>query len=287
MAAATSLTPAQIVAWFGAMQAAGGPRPHGGRGPARPGVALDDARVAQAFDDGAILRNACTPDLALRRARRHPLDSGADRTACAELNASLRAQERSRQQDRDPQPGGDRARAQWLSSSQQTRQELAVRPSKARIPAAGQRLAYLMMSVELDQVICSGPRRGKQFTYALLAERAPRRARCRATRRSENRHADTSPATGRPRCVTTLVVRADHEGGAARVEIVDRALVQETFGDLHVLVGGFGADLRPPKRAPAADLRRGPDRLQGPKGRGGREDHESSCRDRGRITPTG
>jgi hypothetical protein len=31
-----------------------------------------------------------------------------------------------------------------------------------------------MMSAELDGVICSGGRRGKQFTYALLEERAPK-----------------------------------------------------------------------------------------------------------------
>jgi hypothetical protein len=30
-----------------------------------------------------------------------------------------------------------------------------------------------MMSAELDGIICSGARRGKQFTYALLEERAP------------------------------------------------------------------------------------------------------------------
>ena len=30
-----------------------------------------------------------------------------------------------------------------------------------------------MMRAELDALICSGPRRGKQFTYALLDERAP------------------------------------------------------------------------------------------------------------------
>ena len=30
-----------------------------------------------------------------------------------------------------------------------------------------------MMHAELEAVICSGPRRGKQFTYALLDERAP------------------------------------------------------------------------------------------------------------------
>jgi hypothetical protein len=39
--------------------------------------------------------------------------------------------------------------------------------------ASGQHLAYLMSQAELDGVICSGPRRGRQFTYALLAERAP------------------------------------------------------------------------------------------------------------------
>jgi hypothetical protein len=35
------------------------------------------------------------------------------------------------------------------------------------------RLAYLIMHAELEGLICSGPRRGKQFTYALLDERAP------------------------------------------------------------------------------------------------------------------
>ena len=38
----------------------------------------------------------------------------------------------------------------------------------------GQRLAYILMHAELDAVVCSGARRGKQHTYALLAERAPR-----------------------------------------------------------------------------------------------------------------
>jgi len=45
---------------------------------------------------------------------------------------------------------------------------------KAGIDVTGtQRLAHLMMQAELDAVICSGARRGKQFTYALLDERAP------------------------------------------------------------------------------------------------------------------
>lgn len=53
-----------------------------------------------------------------------------------------------------------------------TRAELASRLDQAGIPADGLRLGYFMMSAELDGVICSGPRRGKQFTYALLEERA-------------------------------------------------------------------------------------------------------------------
>ena len=35
------------------------------------------------------------------------------------------------------------------------------------------RLAHILIRAELDAVVCSGPRVGKQFTYALLEERAP------------------------------------------------------------------------------------------------------------------
>jgi winged helix DNA-binding protein len=35
------------------------------------------------------------------------------------------------------------------------------------------RFAYIVMRAELDGIICSGARRGKQFTYALLEERVP------------------------------------------------------------------------------------------------------------------
>ena len=55
-----------------------------------------------------------------------------------------------------------------------TREELSAALRRGRIHATGQRLAHLVMHAELEGSICSGPRRGKQFTYALLAERAPR-----------------------------------------------------------------------------------------------------------------
>jgi hypothetical protein len=56
---------------------------------------------------------------------------------------------------------------------QLTRDELRDALQAAKIAADGQRLAYIVMAAELDGLICSGARRGKQFTYALLDERVP------------------------------------------------------------------------------------------------------------------
>jgi hypothetical protein len=58
-------------------------------------------------------------------------------------------------------------------NKQLTRSELGIILQKAGIPVDGLRLGHLMARAELDGVICSGARRGKQFTYALLDERAP------------------------------------------------------------------------------------------------------------------
>jgi hypothetical protein len=55
-----------------------------------------------------------------------------------------------------------------------TREELKTALQKAGIAVdSGQCLAYIVMHAELEALICSGPRRGKQFTYALLEERVP------------------------------------------------------------------------------------------------------------------
>jgi hypothetical protein len=54
-----------------------------------------------------------------------------------------------------------------------TRSELSDRLGRAGLPMVTQRLAHVMMHAELEGVICSGPRRNRKFTYALLAERAP------------------------------------------------------------------------------------------------------------------
>lgn len=57
---------------------------------------------------------------------------------------------------------------------QLTRAELSAALNRGRIDTGiPQRLAYILMRAELDGIICSGARRGKQFTYALLDERVP------------------------------------------------------------------------------------------------------------------
>lgn len=55
-----------------------------------------------------------------------------------------------------------------------TRAELGTALQRGRIDTSdNRRLSYLMMRAELDGVICSGPLRGRQHTYALVEERVP------------------------------------------------------------------------------------------------------------------
>jgi hypothetical protein len=54
-----------------------------------------------------------------------------------------------------------------------TRTELMQALDGAGVRADGPRLGHIMMHAELEALICSGPRRGKQFTYALVDERVP------------------------------------------------------------------------------------------------------------------
>ena len=71
----------------------------------------------------------------------------------------------------------DRSRAVFesalLGGIALTREELGARLADAGISASGIRLGYLVIDAELEAVICSGPRRGRRHTYALLEERLP------------------------------------------------------------------------------------------------------------------
>jgi hypothetical protein len=58
-----------------------------------------------------------------------------------------------------------------------TRQELGARLARAGIMVKGIALALLTIYAELEGVMCSGPRRSGQLTYALFAKRAPQARR--------------------------------------------------------------------------------------------------------------
>jgi hypothetical protein len=56
-----------------------------------------------------------------------------------------------------------------------TRKELQEELSRHKIIADGSRLAHIIIEAELDMLVCSGPMKGKQFTYSLFDERVPKR----------------------------------------------------------------------------------------------------------------
>jgi hypothetical protein len=90
------------------------------------------------------------------------------------------------------------------------------------------RMAHILLRAELDGVVCSGPRLGKQFTYALLEERVPAtkalsrdEALAKLTRRYFTSH---GPATLQDFVWWSGLTAADARHG---VELVDRHLRQE------------------------------------------------------------
>ena len=162
--------PADVVAWFGAMQAQDYQAATWAIG-LRMNDGAVAAQVERAFADGGILRthvlrptwHFVTPadirwllDLTGPRVQRimsyYNRQLGLDDPT---LTRALGIIERA--------VAGGRFR---------TRAELGERLERAGIVTAGFRLARLVMHAELEAVICSGPRRAKQFTYALVAERA-------------------------------------------------------------------------------------------------------------------
>ena len=68
----------------------------------------------------------------------------------------------------------ERLIGRWLDEDGDlTRKEIGERLGVDGIEVTGNRLAYVMMSTELNGVVCSGRRRGATHTYALVSRRAP------------------------------------------------------------------------------------------------------------------
>ena len=250
-------TPADVVSWFGAVQAqdyhgakwAVGQRTMDGR----------ESTIEQAVTDGAILRthilrptwhfvaaedikwmlSVSAPRVQARNAPVYRL-SELDR---ATLSRSRRTIERA-----------------LRNGECLTRAELAAILERARIPTnKGQRgqpstrLAYLMMDAELEGLICNGPRRGSQFTYTLLDRRAPRakswstdEALGELTRRYFTSH---GPATLRDFVWWSGLTVAQARRG---IQVAGRALQAETCDSLQY----WSAPTRSPRaaRLPPAHL---------------------------------
>jgi len=132
-----------------------------------------DAEIDRLFDRGDILRTHVlrpTWHFVLREDIRWLLDLTAPR-----IRQSLVARHRQLELDARTIARASAAFAKALAGGRHlTRSELGDVLRAARISPEGQRLPHLLMVAELDGLIASGPRTGKQFTYALLEERVRR-----------------------------------------------------------------------------------------------------------------
>ncbi|CAN5708512.1 winged helix DNA-binding domain-containing protein [soil metagenome] len=163
-------TPEAMIRWHGAVQA----QDYAG---AKWGIgqrchSVTDAELDRLFNEGAILRthvmrptwHAVMPEdirwmQALTAHRVHAMNRAVAKTL--DLDDAVVA--KSTTLITNALQGGNHL----------TRTELSDALRLGGIEATGQLLAYLVMHAELEALICSGPRRGKEFTYALLDERVP------------------------------------------------------------------------------------------------------------------
>lgn len=161
----------EVVAWLGAVQAQDYGAAKWALGLRMQGATDDE--VEQAFARGDILRThvlrptwhfVTRRDLRWMLALTAPRVHAANATMYRRLELDAEVFERSSAAMIKALEGGVHL----------TRSELREVLAAAGVASEGTfRMSYLMMHAELDGIVCSGPRRGRQFTYALLDERAP------------------------------------------------------------------------------------------------------------------
>ena len=205
-----------------------------------------DADVEQAFAEGSILRTH------LLRPTWHFVTPGDIRWVLAltapRVNAANAYYYRKLELDQTTFRRSHAALVRALQGGQQlTREQLRGVLRQAGIAAEGSlRMGYIMMRAELDGIVCSGARRGKQFTYALLDERVPQTK----TLGRDEALAELAGVTcghGQPRCKISLVVRIDladaraasHGQSPNRQEI---STVRSNGSDLHATQQAYISD---------------------------------------------
>jgi hypothetical protein len=165
--------PEQVVTWFGAVQSQDYAGAKWALGMRMKGAA--EAAIDKSFNEGTILRthvlrptwHFVTPtDIRWMLALTAP-----------RIRLALAYNDRKLGLERTVFKKIGTAFERALQDNQQlTRSELVPVLKRAGIPVDGLRLGHVLMHAELDGVICSGARKGRQFTYALLEERAPQAA---------------------------------------------------------------------------------------------------------------
>lgn len=161
----------EVVAWLGAVQAQDYAAAKWALGLRMQGATDDD--VEQAFARGDILRiHVLRPtwhfvtarDIRWMLALTAPRVHAANSTMYRRLELDAGVFKRSSAAMLKALEGGVHL----------TRNELRAVLAAAGVTTEGTfRMSYLMMHAELEGIVCSGPRRGRQFTYALLDERVP------------------------------------------------------------------------------------------------------------------
>jgi hypothetical protein len=161
--------PAEVVSWLGAMQSQDYPGAKWAIGLRAP---VTDDEVDRACDEGLIVRThilrqtwhfVARDDIRWMLALSGPRVNAISAHYYRKMELDERTFTRSR----------NILERVLRDGTSLTRNEIGAALRRAGIVAAGIRLAFLTMRAELDAVICNGPRRGNQLTYALLEERVP------------------------------------------------------------------------------------------------------------------
>ncbi len=223
-------TPAELVAWLGAVQSQDYP---GAKWAVGQRLGVTDAAVERAFAAGEVLRThvlrptwhlvapadlrwmlALTASRVHATAAAHRKQLGIDATTLAKSEKVLR----------EALAGG----------AHRTREELGAALTGAGVDATDTvRLSHLMIAAELDAVVVSGAPRGKQQTYALVDERvakAKAKERGEALRELAARYfASHGPATERDFAWWSGLTLTDARKGIEGAELV----ATETGGVTH------------------------------------------------------
>ena len=163
--------PEEVVAWLGAMQ--GQEYAMAKWGIAQRMQEITDSEIDQAFAKGTILRTH------LLRPTWHLVTPADIRWLLALTGPRVQAVNaymyRKLEMDNAFFKRSNAALVKALQGGKQlTRVEIASALQQAGIDTVGElRMGYILMRAELEGLICSGARRGKQFTYTLLEERVP------------------------------------------------------------------------------------------------------------------